>query len=324
MTFTVLVTDRVSPVGLDPLFADHRFDVITVDDSSTPEFASAIAGCDALIVRSATNVDRQLLGSAPVLKVVGRAGVGIDNIDIESATARGVVVFNAPDASTVAAAELTVALMLSLARRVIDADRSVREGKWDRARLQGVELRGKTLGLIGAGRIGGEVARRCQAFEMKVIVNDPYLTAERAGTLGVEVVELEHLISTSDFISVHVPLDEETRGMLGEDLLGRVKSEAYLINASRGGVIDERALADALAEGRLAGAALDVFESEPLPSDSPLRTAPNLVVTPHLGASTVEAQVAVARDVAVSIMAVLIEGDITGAVNADRLDAAGS
>ena len=324
MTFSVLVTDRVSLAGLGVLVEDERFEVVSVGESSTPEFARALAASDALIVRSATRVDQAMLDSAPVLKVIGRAGVGIDNIDVEAATSRGIVVFNAPDANTVAAAELTMALMLSLARRVTAADRSVRDGEWDRARFQGVELRGKTLGLIGAGRIGGEVARRCRAFEMTVIVYDPYLTLDRARTLGVELVDLERLIATADVISLHIPLNEETEGLLDADLLGRVKSQAYLINASRGGVIDERALADALQEGRLAGAALDVFENEPLPLDSPLRQAPNLVLTPHLGASTVEAQVAVALEVAHAIRSALVNGEVFGAVNATELGAVGT
>jgi D-3-phosphoglycerate dehydrogenase / 2-oxoglutarate reductase len=322
MKFTVLVTDRVSPVGLHPLLGDDRFEVVTIDDSSTPQFAGVVATSHALIVRSATSVDAGLIESAAELRVVGRAGVGVDNIDVDAATARGIAVFNAPDANTVAAAELTVALMLVLARRVIEADHSVREGKWERAQLQGVELGGKTLGLIGAGRIGGEVARRCRAFDMEVTVHDPYLTTERAAEIGVELVDLDRLVETADVISIHVPLNDETRGMLDEGLLARVKRQAYLINASRGGVIDERALAVALEEGRLAGAALDVFEREPLPADSPLRSAPNLVLTPHLGASTAEAQVAVGRDVAVSVKSALIEGDITGAVNAGALESA--
>jgi D-3-phosphoglycerate dehydrogenase / 2-oxoglutarate reductase len=322
MTFTVLVTDRVSPVGLEPLVDDERFEILSIDDSSTPGFAGALAGSDALIVRSATRVDRAMIEAAPTLKVIGRAGVGVDNIEVAAASERGILVFNAPDANTVAAAELTMALMLSLVRRVTEADRSVRDGKWDRAGLQGVELRGKTLGLIGAGRIGGEVARRCLAFEMTVIIYDPYLTADRAAGLGAELVGLDHLLATADIVSIHVPLNDETRGLIDPERLRRLKSQAFVVNASRGGVIDESALAAALEEGRLAGAALDVYHSEPLPGDSPLRSAPNLVLTPHLGASTVEAQVGVAREVAIAIRSALVEGVVSGAVNAAELGAA--
>lgn len=321
MTFTILVTDQVSNSGLQPLVEDDRFEVVAIEDSSTPEFTRVLAGSDGLIVRSATSVDQAMLESAPTLKVIGRAGVGIDNIDVEAATSRGIVVFNAPDANTVAAAELTLALMLALARRVTEADRSVRDGSWDRSRLEGVELRGKILGLIGAGRIGGEVARRCHAFGMTVMVHDPYLTDDRARALGVELVDLERLITAADVISLHVPLNEETEGLLDAGALSLMKSQSYLINASRGGVIDERALAAALEEGRLAGAALDVFENEPLPSDSPLRHAPNLVLTPHLGAATAEAQVAVAREVSEAMKLALVEGVISGAVNATELGA---
>jgi D-3-phosphoglycerate dehydrogenase len=319
MTFTVVVTDRVSKTGLVTLDADDRFSVERFGHSTSPGFIEALTTADALIVRSATRVDRELIDAASSLRVVGRAGVGLDNIDVEAATSRGIAVFNAPDGNTVAAAELTMALMLSLARRVPGADRSIREGNWDRGRFHGVELRGRTLGLIGAGRIGGEVARRAQAFGMTVLAYDPYLAPERAAELGVDLVSLGELISSADVISLHVPLTDETRGLIGAEALGRVKKSAFVVNASRGGVIDESALATALVEGRLAGAALDVFETEPLRSDSLLRQAPNLVLTPHLGASTTEAQVGVARQVAAAIKGALVDGDLSAAVNADRL-----
>ncbi len=318
--FTVVVTDRVSPAGLTPLERED-FRTVRVDDSASPEFDHALRDCHALIVRSATTVDEALIARAPGLKVIGRAGVGLDNIDVESATKRGIVVFNAPDANTVAAAELTMALMLALARKVVDADRSVREGVWDRTSFRGIELRGKTLGLVGAGRIGGEVARRARAFDMTVIANDPYLDGDRADNLGVELVDLEQVVTTSDFISVHVPLNEETRGLVGEQLLSRVKDGCFLVNASRGGVVDESALVAALETGKLGGAALDVFATEPLPETSTLRIAPNLILTPHLGASTAEAQLAVARDVADAVVSALIDGDNDGAVNSAELAA---
>ncbi|MEA1903528.1 MAG: hydroxyacid dehydrogenase [Actinomycetota bacterium] len=320
MTFSVLSTDKVSMEGLAPLIADDRFEVTSVDDSSSPEFETALATANALIVRSATKVGAEMLAKAPALAVIGRAGVGIDNIDVDAASESGVAVYNAPGGNTVAAAELTVALMLTLTRHIASADRSMREGRWDRAAFKGVELRGKTLGLIGAGRIGGEVAMRCTAFEMDVIAYDPYLPEERAAELGIRLVDLDTVVETADVISCHVPLNDETRGMVNEDAMARMRPGVRLINASRGGVIDEHALAQALHAESIGGAALDVFENEPLDANSPLREAPNLVLTPHLGASTVEAQVGVAVEVAERIIETLADGDVSAAVNAARLD----
>lgn len=319
MTTTVLVTDGVSDAGLVPLVEDLRFTVVRVDDSTSSDFWSAIAECDALIVRSATKVDEEMISRAKNLKAIGRAGVGVDNIDIAAATGHGVAVLNAPGGNTNAAAELTVALMLVLVRRISEADASMRKGKWERASFKGFELRGRTLGLVGAGRIGGEVAMRCQAFGMSVIVYDPYLPGDRARSLGVDLVDLGLVLDDADVISVHVPLNDETRGLIGSDALTRMKETAYLVNASRGGVVDEEALAAALREGQIAGAALDVFEKEPLPEDSPLHRAPNLVLTPHLGASTAEAQVSVATEVAEGLRTLLGSGDLSGAINAAQL-----
>ena len=316
MSFTVLATDGVSEPGLATLIEDERFQVRQVDDSSSDDFAEVLGQCHALVVRSATTVDAAMIERAAELRVIGRAGVGVDNIDVPAATERGIAVLNAPGGNTIAAAELTVALMLAAVRRVAEADRSVREGRWDRSAFRGVELQGRTLGLIGAGRIGGEVATRCQAFGMDVIVYDPYLTEGRAAELGIELVSLERVLDEADVISIHVPLTDETRGLVGTEALQRMKNQAYVVNASRGGVIDEAALARALDEGQIAGAGLDVFEDEPLPSESPLRAVPNLVLTPHLGASTAEAQVSVASEVAIGVRAVLLDGDVSGAVNA--------
>jgi D-3-phosphoglycerate dehydrogenase len=260
-----------------------------------------------------------MLEGAPDLKVVGRAGVGVDNIDVAAASERGVAVMNSPGGNTISAAELTMALMLTVARRVTEADRSIREGRWERATLQGVELRGKTLGVVGAGRIGWEVAQRCRAFGMRVIVYDPYLALDRVDELHPLLVPLDRLIESSDIITLHVPLNAETRGMIGSDALGRMKKGAFVINVSRGGVVDEDALALALTEGRIAGAGLDVYEHEPIPPDSPLLTAPNLVLTPHLGASTKEAQIQVALEVARNMRAALALGDLSAAINATDL-----
>jgi D-3-phosphoglycerate dehydrogenase len=309
MTFRVLVTDSVELSGLHPLVDDPALEVVTVDDSSSQEFFVELARADALIVRSATKVTTDTFDQAPNLAAVGRAGVGIDNVDVAAATERGVAVFNAPGGNTIAAAELTMALLISVARKIPAAEASLRGGGWDRAAFKGVELRGKTMGLIGAGRIGSEVAIRCKAFEMDVIAYDPYLSPTRAQELDIEMVGFEQVIERADFISVHV----------GRDSLGRMKRSVFVVNASRGGVVDEGALADALHGGVIAGAALDVYELEPLPADSPLRDAPNLVLTPHLGASTAEAQVGVATEVANKIRLLLETGNRADAVNARQL-----
>lgn len=319
MTFTVLVTDKVAAEGLAALAGDERFEVIQIDDTSKGSFGEALKIADALVVRSATGVGSQVMEAAPNLKVVGRAGVGIDNVDVEAASARGIAVYNAPGGNTIAAAEMTMALILSLIRKIPEAERSMRAGEWNRAAFQGTQLRGRSLGLIGAGRIGGEVARRCRAFDMDCIVYDPYLTQDRADELGVLLVELNTVLEDADVISIHVPLNSETRGLIDGDALARMKNGTVVINASRGGVIDETELAQALFEGEIAGAALDVYEDEPLPSDSPLRDAPNLVLTPHLAGSTVEAQVEVAREVGAHIMRNLGDGDASGAVNASQI-----
>jgi D-3-phosphoglycerate dehydrogenase len=319
MTHRVLVTDKVALIGLGPLVDDDAFEIVSVDDSATAEFTAALETAEGLIVRSGTQVTRNLISRAGQLKTIGRAGVGVDNVDLDAATERGIAVFNAPGGNTTAAAELTIALLISVARRIPAAEASLRRGEWDRSAFKGVELRGKTLGLIGAGRIGGEVATRCQAFGMDVVVYDPYLAEERAEELGVELVGFDEVAARGDFISIHVPLTDETRGIVEEETLRRMKSTAFVVNASRGGVVDEDALANALHDGVIAGAALDVYETEPLAADSPLRAAPNLVLTPHLGASTAEAQVGVATEVAAKIRTLILTGDRSEAVNVGDL-----
>lgn len=320
MSFVVLATDQVSNKGLGPLREDERFELHCIDDSASKEFEATIASAVGLIVRSGTKVDASMMDAAHSLKVIGRAGVGVDNIDVSAASDRGIGVFNAPGGNTIAAAELTLALMLSLVRRVTEADRSIRAGRWDRASFRGVELRGRTLGLIGAGRIGGEVAHRCVAFGMDVMVYDPYLSPDRAAELGVRLVDLEVILEKSDVISLHVPLNEETRHLIDAKALQKMRKGAFLLNASRGGVIVEEDLASALERGEIAGAALDVYETEPLSQASPLRKAPNVVLTPHLGASTTEAQVSVAREVALAVRRALGEDDFSAAINAAELN----
>ncbi len=317
--FRVLITDKVSDSGLAPLCGDARFELIKIDDSTDPAFAEALPTVHGLVVRSATKVRAEMLEQATELRVIGRAGVGVDNIDLEGATARGVAVLNAPAGNTVSAAELTMALILSMVRRVAEADASVRRGEWARARFKGGELRGRVLGLVGAGRIGGEVAKRCRAFGMRVVAHDPYLTDERAEALRVERATLDEVIEGADVLSLHVPLTDDTRNMIDRTALARMKKGSFLVNVARGGVVDEAALAASLAEGHVGGAALDVYGNEPLEKGSPLRSAPNLVLTPHLGASTGEAQKLVATEIAEAVRAALAEGDLTRALNAPAI-----
>jgi D-3-phosphoglycerate dehydrogenase len=314
--FKVLVTDKVSGGALGALTSDDRFEVVQINDSKDPSFMEALKTANGLIVRSATKVRSDLLDAAPELRVIGRAGVGVDNIDLEAATARGVAVANAPAGNTVSTAELTMALILSMVRRVAEADVSVHKGEWARSRFKGAELRGRTLGLIGAGRIGGEVAKRCRAFGMDVVAYDPYLTDDRASELGVERVELEDLFKRADIVTPHVPLTDQTKGVISKDAMASMKKGSYVVNVARGGVVDEVALAEALQSGHLAGAAVDVYEHEPLEEDSPLREAPNLILTPHLGASTAEAQELVASEIAETVRSALADGDLSTALNA--------
>lgn len=322
MTFRVVATDGISPEGLAPLMGDTRIQVVEEPVSDGDAFAEALAGAHALLVRSATRVTEDFLSRAPLLRAVGRAGVGVDNIDISACTRRGVAVFNAPSGNTVSAGELAFALMMASVRRVVAADRSLREGEWARSRFRGNELRGKTLGLVGAGRIGGAVARRARAFGMSLLVHDPFLTPERVAELDGEAAELDDLLRRADLVTLHVPLTEGTRNLLDAHRLSLMKPTAHLVNTSRGGVVDEAALAEALSEGRLAGAALDVFQEEPLGRESPLRNVPNLILTPHLGASTLEAQERVATEVAHAVRGALLEGELAGALNAPSIGGA--
>ena len=312
----VLVADPVADDGLDAL--RPTCEIVTRTRLSPEALRVAIADADALLVRSETQVTRELLEAAPKLRVVARAGAGVDNIDVEAATERGVLVVNAPGGNTVAAAEHTVAMLLAVARRIAAADASMKQGEWARGRFVGVEVRGKTLGLVGLGRVGTEVARRAQGLEMRVLVHDPYVSADHARRLGFEPADLDDVLTRSDFVTVHTPLTEATRGMLGATALGRMKATAYLINCARGGVVDEAALLAALDADRLAGAALDVFADEPV-GDSPLARHPRVVATPHLGASTIEAQGAVARQVAEQVLLVLEGRPAEFAVNAPSL-----
>jgi D-3-phosphoglycerate dehydrogenase len=312
----ILVAEPIAAAGVARLGTAHEVDERI---GLAPEALRAIiADYDALIVRSQVQADAELIAAGTRLQVIGRAGVGVDNVDLEAATRAGVTVVNAPTGNTIAAAEHTLALLLGLARRVATADASVRRGEWKRAQFQGVELRGRTLGIIGLGKIGMAIADRARSFEMTLLGMDPYVTSEQAALHGVELVDLDALLRRSDAITVHVPLTRATRGLIGPDALARMRPGAFVLNVARGGVVDEAAVAAALRDGTLSGAGIDVFEHEP-PAGSPLLDAPNTLLTPHLGASTAEAQVAVAVEVADQVLDVLAGRGARYAVNAPLL-----
>jgi D-3-phosphoglycerate dehydrogenase len=318
----VLVADSISQSGVDELSRDGALDVVVQTNLGAAKLLEIIPEFSALVVRSQTKVTAEILNAGSKLRVVGRAGVGVDNVDVETATRRGIIVLNAPGGNTVSTAEHAFSLLLCVARKIPPAEASVRAGNWDRKNFEGVELYNKTLGVIGMGRIGSELSRRAIAFGMRVVAYDPYLSATRARSLQVELVdELDDLLASADFISLHTPLTAETHHLVDLARLRKTKRGARIINCARGGLIDETALAAALQDRHVAGAALDVFETEPLPADSPLRSAPNLVLTPHLGASTAEAQESVGIEIAQSIRAALLEGTIRNAVNMPNLDA---
>jgi len=318
----VLIADSISQRGIDELSREGALDITIKPGLEETELIKIVPEFSALVVRSQTKVTADVLKAGGKLRVVGRAGVGVDNVDVEAATRRGIVVLNAPGGNTISTAEHAFSLLLCVARKIPQADAAVRGGKWDRKNLEGVELYNKTLGVIGMGRIGSDLSRRAIAFGMRVIAYDPYLSATRARSLQVELVEeLDDLLATSDFISLHTPLTPETRHILDAARLRKTKRGVRIINCARGGLIDETALANALQDRHVAAAALDVFEREPLPNDSELRSAPNLILTPHLGASTAEAQESVGIEIAQSIRAALLEGTIRNAVNMPNLDA---
>jgi D-3-phosphoglycerate dehydrogenase len=309
---------------MDPKAAEiFRANGVEVDERpglDKEALKAIIGGYDGLAIRSATKVTADVLDAAPNLKVIGRAGIGVDNVDIPAATARGVVVMNTPFGNSITTAEHAVALMFALARELPAADTSTQAGKWEKNRFMGVELTSKTLGLIGCGNIGSIVADRALGLRMKVIAYDPFLTAERAVELGVEKVELDQLLARADFITLHTPLTDQTRNILSRDNLARTKKGVRIVNCARGGLIDEAALKEALDSGHVAGAALDVFVEEPARAN-PLFGAPGLVATPHLGASTTEAQVNVAIQVAEQMSDYLIRGGVTNALNMPSLTA---
>ena len=315
----VLISDKMDPKAAQ-IFRERgcEVDVIT---GQTPEELKAIIGqYDGLAIRSSTTVTPELLEAATNLKVIGRAGIGVDNVDIPAASAKGVVVMNTPFGNSITTAEHAIAMMFALARQLPEADASTQAGKWEKSRFMGIELTGKTLGLIGAGNIGSIVANRAQGLKMHVIAFDPFLTPDRAIELGIEKVTLDDLLARADFITLHTPLTDQTRGILDQKALAKTKKGVRIVNCARGGLIDEAALKDALESGQVAGAALDVFAQEPA-KENALFGTPGLICTPHLGASTSEAQVNVAIQVAEQMAEYLVKGGVSNALNMPSLSA---
>lgn len=314
----IFVADDVSESGLQPLRTGD-FEVEKRTGLSVSELIDALKGCDGLIVRSETKVTAEILDAATSLRVIGRAGVGVDNIDVAAATQRGVVVMNAPDGNTITTAEHTIALLISLARNIPQANGSLKAGKWERKKFIGVELQGKTLGIVGLGRIGRVVASRARAMGMSIVAYDPFIAPEQARDLEIELTEIEEVYKRADFLTVHTPLTAETRGLIDAEVMKKMKPGARIINCARGGLVNEDALYDAIKSGHIAGAALDVFSSEPPPSDFKLLELNEVIVTPHLGASTTEAQEGVAFTVAEQMRDFLSTGALRGAVNVPAL-----
>jgi len=319
MTYHVLIPDQVHPSALDVLKAYPEIAFTAPGQMKREQLLAAVPDADALIIRSASKVDAEVIAAASRLKLIARAGVGVDNVDLPAATARGIVVMNTPDGNTISTAEHTFGLMLALARWIPQAHATLRDGKWDRKSYMGVELRGKTLGIIGFGRIGRAVARRALAFDMNVIAYDPFVSAEFAAGLGVALVPLDELYAQSDFITLHALLTDETREMINRESIAKMKPSVRIIDAARGALINEGDLAEALKSGRVAGAALDVFAEEPPPPDNPLIGLPNIVHTPHLAASTEDAQTAVAVEAAELIAGALIRGEYKNVVNPEAV-----
>jgi len=316
VTYRVLVTDEIDAEGVALLSADPRIKVDEVPTLPKDELLQRIPAYDAIVGRSATKISADLLEKAVKLKVVGRAGVGVDNIALDTATSLGIAVINAPAGNTIAVAELFFGAVISLLRHIPRADTSMHAGRWDRSALLGSELKGRTLGIVGLGRIGGEVAARARSFGMNVIAYDPYIAQSRFEALRVQEKEsLDELLAESNVVTLHTPLTDETTGLIGKRELGRLPRQAIVVNMARGGIVDEKALLDALAGDQLLGAVIDAYEKEPLAADHPLRNRPNVLLTPHIGASTMEAQRNVAVDVCVAVRDALLSGELSRSIN---------
>ena len=315
----VLISDKMDP-NAAKIFEERGCDVDVITGETPEQLIARIGDYDGLAIRSSTKVTKAVLDAATNLKVVGRAGIGVDNVDIPAASAKGVVVMNTPFGNSITTAEHAIALMFALARQIPEANAQTQEGKWPKNDFMGVEVTGKTLGLIGAGNIGSIVASRALGLRMKVVAYDPFLTPERAVEMGVEKADLDTLLAKGDFITLHTPLTDETRNILSAENLARTKQGVRIVNCARGGLVDEAALAEGLQSGHIAGAALDVFQTEPA-KESPLFGLPNFICTPHLGASTTEAQVNVALQVAEQMADYLVNGGVTNALNMPSLSA---
>ncbi len=318
----VLICDPISPKGIAYFQQRPEFTVTVLPKRlSEAELLPLVTEVEAMVVRSETKVTRKVIEAAPKLKVVGRAGVGVDNVDVEAATQRGIVVMNTPGGNTISTAELTFSMLMALARKIPQAHLSMKAGEWNRKAFQGVELYNKTLGILGMGRIGSEVARRAIAFGMRVLAYDPYLALSRAKAMQVELIELDEIYARADFITVHMPATDETKGMINAAAFAKMKKGVRVLNCARGGIIHEADLLAAIQSGQVAGAALDVYETEPPPAVFPLRDLPQVIMTPHLGASTEEAQENVGIEVAEAITDFLVHGAVRNAVNLPNLDA---
>lgn len=319
MAFKVLISDSLSKEAIEILEKEKDFSV-DVNTKLTPEeLKKVIGGYDALLVRSSTKVTKDVINAAGKLKIIGRAGVGLDNVDVDAASKKGIIVVNTPGGNTISTAEHTLSMMLALSRSIPQADASTKKGEWERKKFMGVELYGKTLGIVGLGRIGTEVAKRALSFDMKVLAYDPYLSADKAKELGIELVDLKTIFVQADYITVHTPLSEETKHMVSDKEFDIMKKGVRIINCARGGIIDEEALVKAIESGKVAGAAFDVYEEEP-PKNSKLLKLDKVVLTPHLGASTEEAQMNVAIDVANTVRDALLNRGIRNAVNMPCVD----
>ncbi len=320
MTYRVLVPDNVNQKAIDILLLEPRIQVSAPGKMERDALLNAIADAQAIIIRSGVTADAELIAAAAQLKAIARAGVGVDNVDLDAATQRGVVVMNTPGGNTISTAEHTLGLMIALSRHIPQGHQSLAEGRWDRKAFTGVELKGKTLGIIGLGRIGQAIAKRAQAFEMAVIAHDPFLPPQVAADIDVPLLDLAEIYARSDYLSLHASVTDETRGMINASSIAIMKDGIRIINAARGALINSADLAAALNTGKVAGAALDVYEQEPPPADHPMIGLANVIHTPHLAASTLDAQVTVAIEAAQLIVDFLLEGKSANVCNPGVLD----
>jgi D-3-phosphoglycerate dehydrogenase / 2-oxoglutarate reductase len=318
--FKVLLLDGIDPAGIEVIEKSGQITPLVHDKITREKLLEVIPDVDGVVVRSATQIDREVMLKAPRLKVVGRAGVGVDNVDVDAATERGILVMNSPGGSTTTTAEHTIAMLFAVARNIPQAYRSLKDRKWEKSKFKGVELAGKTLGVVGLGRIGSDVARKCQALGMNVLAYDPFINPDAHFSSGLSLVDLNEIFANADFITVHSPLTDATRNLINKDTLAQMKDGVRILNCARGGIINELDLYEALKRGKVAGAAFDVFETEPN-TETPLLELDNFIATPHLGASTVEAQRKVSEDICQQVSDFLIQNTVNGALNFPQLEA---